>query len=119
MGYRNPDEVDIPSLLTGSAGGRAGSLSGRGGCPVRLLEAPTAHIGKQVCFGEEKGRWYEHAQYVLPKFIRYRNAYIYLSYKTGLESQQSYVSCAALDSKGKSEMRKRLSPLIVSSQHAT
>ena len=59
------------------------------GCPVRLLEAPTAHLGKQVCPREEKGRWYEHAQYVLPKFIRNRNAYIYLSYKIGLESQQS------------------------------
>lgn len=92
---------------------------GEEGCPVRLLETPTAHLGKQVCSGEERGRWYEHAQYVLPKFIRYRSAYVYLSYKTGLESQQSYVSCAALDSKGKSEMRKRPSPLIVSSQHTT
>ena len=119
MGCRNPDEVDIPSSsLAVLEEGQALSL-GEEGCPVRLLKAPTAHIGKEVCIGEEKGRWYEHAQYVLPKFIRYRNVYIYLSYKTGLESQQSYVSCAALDSKGKSEMRKRLSPLIVSSQHAT
>ena len=89
------------------------------GCPMKLLAVPTAHHGKQVCSGEEKGRWYEHAHFVLPTFIRYRNDYTYLSHKIGLESQQCYISCAALDIKGKSGMRKRLSPLIVRNQHTT
>lgn len=106
------------SLLAVLEEGQALAL-GDEGCPGRLLEAPAAHLGKQVCSREEKGKWYEHAQYVLPKIPRYRNAYIYLSYKTGLESQQSYVSCAALDSKGKPEMMKRPSPLTVSTQHTT
>ena len=55
MGCRNPDEVDIPSSsLAVLEEGQALSL-GEEGCPVRLLKAPTAHIGKEVCFGEEKG----------------------------------------------------------------
>lgn len=89
------------------------------GCPVKLLATPTAHPGKQVCSREEKGRWYEHAQFVLPTFIRYRNDYTYLCHTIGLESQQCYISCAALDIKGKSGMRKRLSPLRVRNQHTT
>lgn len=89
------------------------------GCPVKLLATPTAHPGKEVCSREEKGRWYEHAQFVLPTFIRYRNDYTYLSHTSGLESQQYYISCAALDIKGKSGVRKRLSSLRVRNQHTT
>lgn len=121
MGYRNPDEVDIPFSLLAEKGGSGQALAlGDEGCPGRLVGgSPLLILVSRFALERKKEMVHEHAQYVLPKIPRYRNAYIYLSYKTGLESQQSYVSCAALDSKGKPEMMKRSFPLTVSTQHTT
>lgn len=91
MDHRTPDEIDVLPLPTGSAGWRVGFMA----YSMRFLAAPTAHPGKQICSWETKERWYEHAQFSLPNFMRQGNGYTYLSDKIELESQHRYISSAS------------------------